>query len=203
MSTESTVDPSPPALSRTRGLKPWRKGTSGNPKGTRKDGKPTVRQVLGSSAFRDELNRILSDPANLAQLAHALFKLAIDGNGPAWQHLLARLDPIQGDQHGRIVLEGIKLELSPEGRASVTIAQSVSKHSDTNMLDTGNVSGTEPPRATDYVTVTGSDASSHAPESQVGGAETAETVSVAPVTSRGTLGVPPSLPPPDSSIAGS
>ena len=183
MGTEGIIELSPKQRRLANLKKPFAKGQSGNPGGRRKDGKPPIPQILGSTAFRDELNKLLGQPENLGKLALALFKLAIDGNGPAWQHLLARLDPIQGDQHGRIVLEGIKLELSPEGRASVTIAQSVSKHSDTNMLDTGNVSGTEPPTATDYVTTTASDATQHAPESQVGGASSTETVSGTPVTS--------------------
>jgi hypothetical protein len=105
-------------LPHTRGLRPpWPKGVSGNPSGLTKDGKSPKGQALRAS-LHDELMRSGGMPA----LAKRWIALAKKGNATALAAILERLDPVEKDpMAGRIILQGIKLELSTEDGAKASL----------------------------------------------------------------------------------
>ena len=134
----------------TAHLKPWKKGQSGNPGGRRLAKLPTAKEM------KEALAHALRD-GSLDQLMRAWVQHAIDGNPGYLNAILQRLWPVTDEAaQGRPVLYGIKLELTPEGQASVTIANS----SPVNQLQTGERVALEPVQATDYATPQASDASS-------------------------------------------
>lgn len=116
---DGAIDKYPP--SRTRGLRPpWSKGASGNPSGLTKDGRaPKVAKLEAS--LLDELER----SGGMQALAKRWVMLAKKGNSTALSAILERLYPVpqEDKQAGRVVLEGLRLELTPTGGASVTMVR--------------------------------------------------------------------------------
>ena len=120
----------------------WRSGQSGNPSGLTKDGRPPKVAKLEASLL-DELER----SGGMQALAKRWVMLAKKGNSTALSAILERLYPVpqEDKQAGRVVLEGLRLELTHTGGAQVTV-----------MRQEGLPAG--------------SDARSDAPESRDGGA---------------------------------
>ena len=147
MSTEGALS----AARKPSGLKSWKKGQSGNPSGRRAEALPTPTKL------KEALARALKE-GRLEELMEAWVQHAIDGNPGYLNAILQRLWPVTDEAaQGRPVLYGIKLELTPEGQASVTIANS----SPTKVLDTGERVALEPPQATEYETPSATNATSN------------------------------------------
>lgn len=112
--------------SRLRGLMPpWRPGVSGNPSGLSSDGKGTK-----SHAIEARLLAQLGAPSGKRstktwseRIVDGWLKAAAKGDPAARRDILERLYPVPKDaQQGRQILEGLKLELTPQG-ASLTMAR--------------------------------------------------------------------------------
>lgn len=102
---------------------PWRPGESGNPSGLAKDGSGTKAHAL-----RARLLAKLAKPAGQRttktwadRVVDGWVKAAADGDAAARRDILERLDPIDKDHaQGRVILEGIRLEIRGGG-ASLTM----------------------------------------------------------------------------------
>ena len=125
--TPSDPIPSEPVGGRARSLlnlrPPWTPGRSGNPSGLAKDGGPAP-----SAPVRKQLTAQLAKRRALQRMVERWVEDAIEAEdgatrAKARQQILDRLDPITEDSTaGRVVLESIKLELTPGG-AALTMAR--------------------------------------------------------------------------------
>jgi hypothetical protein len=122
------VEAIPSTVKNPRGLTPgirgglmapqWVKGQSGNPSGLTKEGLPSK-----PNRVRTTLQKKLSDPRTCRRFVDSWFEAACAGDSAAREQILKRLDPVvetdQGTQ-GKVILQGIRLELAPGSKAELT-----------------------------------------------------------------------------------
>jgi hypothetical protein len=102
---------------------PWRPGQSGNPSGLTKDGRP-------SRSLRTHLEDDIDRRGGPKWLARKLLDQVARGNAKAIDAVLDRVDPLDTAGAGRVVLEGLRLELTPTGGAQVTMLRQEASGSD-------------------------------------------------------------------------
>lgn len=102
---------------RLANLRPWPRGTSGNPSGLTKDGEaPKVAKLRAS------LLAHLAKPGGMDRLAKKWLTMAMKGSYPHLAAILERLDPIEKDSgQQREVLRGITLELTAQDGSSASL----------------------------------------------------------------------------------
>lgn len=107
---------------------PWRPGRSGNPSGKTKDGKNPQAHAIEARLLAKLAQPTAkgSEKTWAQRIVDGWVKAAAKGDAQARRDILERLYPIieQDKGAGRVILEGLKLELTPSGGASVTMMRS-------------------------------------------------------------------------------
>jgi hypothetical protein len=96
----------------------WKPGQSANPSGKRKDGLPSAPHP---ARIRESVLQALAAGNTTQRIASRLVRDALKGNYKAMGILFDRVWPITKDEggHGRIVFEGLRLELPGGARAEL------------------------------------------------------------------------------------
>lgn len=101
----------------------FRKGQSGNPTGLTRDGQ-AVKTAALERHLQAKLLKRHKGKTWAERVVDRWVEGAAEGDAASRRDLLERLYPVPQDEAGkRVVLEGLKLELTPGGGASVTMSR--------------------------------------------------------------------------------
>jgi len=99
----------------------WQRGHSANPSGLTKDGQPVKTAAL-ERHLQAKLLKRHKGKTWAERVVDKWVEGAAQGDAASRRDLLERLYPVPQDEAGkRVILEGLKLELTPGGGASVTM----------------------------------------------------------------------------------